>query len=850
MKKTIIGILAHVDAGKTTLSENLLYLSGVIRKYGRVDHKDSFFDYDNQERNRGITIFSKQAIFDWNDVTFTLIDTPGHVDFSGEMERTLQVLDYAILVVSGTDGIQVHTKTIWNLLTYYQIPTFIFVNKMDMYQADKQRVLEELKRDFNMNCIDFTLSNDELNEQLAYVSDENLDYYLQHQSITTEMIQNDIFDRKLFPCYFGSALKSEGIEDFLDGLSNYVIEKQYPDNFSAVVYKITRDKQNNRLAHMKITGGSLKVKAQLSNSEKVDQIRKYVGDRYEMVSEVYAGDVCAIKGLKEVYAGDCFGENKKTTKTQLVPYITYQVVLDPKADKFKMLDHLKLLMEEDPLLKVTYQNETEEIWIQIMGEIQIEILKQMIYDRFNEKVSFEQGRVLYQESILETVEGIGHYEPLRHYAEVHLLLEPQARGSGLIFENQCNNDTLATHYQNLIMTHLKEKQHIGILIGAPVTDMKITLVAARAHEKHTEGGDFREATYRAVRQGLRKAKSVILEPYYKFQLEIPMEYRSRAIYDIESKGGTFTIDSNETMDIITGTAPIVAMQNYQNEVLSYSKGQGKLLCSFDSYQIVKDQDSLIASIHYQSDNDIDNPTGSIFCKHGAGFYVPWNEVENYMHLDANIDTRKQNDMVTHTTNYDSLDEELEDIFLKTYGPTKQRIPKKKLMETRKKEKQQTYKPECLLVDGYNVIHAWEQLREIAKDNLDHARERLIDMMCNYQGYRKCILILVFDAYKVKQNIGSLQKYHNIYIVYTKEAQTADMYIEHATHEMADKYRVVVATSDALEQLIVIGQGAMRISSRELEKEVAYMHKQGMKEYQRNKKRGYNYLLEDIKKTSQ
>lgn len=846
MKKIVLGILAHVDAGKTTLTESMLYLSKTIRHLGRVDHGDAFLDYNSQERDRGITIFSKQAIFNWNDCQITLIDTPGHVDFSTEMERTLQVLDYAILVISGIDGIQNHSETIWKLLKHYHVPTFIFINKMDSIYANKDKLLNDLKDQFDENCFDFENLDENFYETIALNNEKLLDYYLEHQTLTKEMIIDEIYQRNLFPCFFGSALKIEGIDIFLNEFTNYVKEKQYPKQFQARVFKITHDKQGNKLTHLKITGGSLKVKEQVGN-EKVDQIRIYSGDKYQLVNEVYAGDICAIKGFKNFEISQGLGNESTVNTPILTPYMDYRIILPENCNQHEALEKLLLLSKEDPQLHINYNNQSKEIHVELMGEIQVEILKNIISERFNLDVEFDHGNIIYKETILEPVEGVGHFEPLRHYAEVHLLLEPGKPGSGLEFAVDCKENVLATSYQRLVLSHLKEKEHIGVLTGSLITDMKITLISGRAHLKHTEGGDFREATYRALRQGLKATKSILLEPYFKFSLEIPVEYLSRAIYDIETMNGTFKLSKEQDeMAYLTGKAPVSKMQNYQSEVISYTKGKGRITLQIDGYYPCTNQEEIISKINYDSESDLENPTGSVFCSHGAGFNVKWDEVENYMHIPYQFKPKNENkEKKIEKTTYSNEDEELENIFIRTYGPIKQHqttTPAKKIISNT------TYKymPECLLVDGYNIIHSWPELKELAKDNLDAARTRLIDIMCNYQGYKKCILILVFDAYKVKNNLGSSYKYHNIYIVYTKEAQTADMYIERTTHELASKYNITVATSDALEQLIVLGQGGKRISSRELRLEVERLDKEKLEEYRRKQAKGYNYLLEDIK----
>lgn len=846
MKKIVLGILAHVDAGKTTLTESMLYLSKTIRHLGRVDHGDAFLDYNSQERDRGITIFSKQAMFNWNDCQITLIDTPGHVDFSTEMERTLQVLDYAILVISGIDGIQNHSETIWKLLKHYHVPTFIFINKMDSIYANKDKLLNDLKGQFDENCFDFENLDENFYETIALNNEKLLDYYLEHQTLTKEMIIDEIYQRNLFPCFFGSALKIEGIDTFLNEFTNYVKEKKFPKQFQARVFKITHDKQGNKLTHLKITGGSLKVKEQVGN-EKVDQIRIYSGDKYQLVNEVYAGDICAIKGFKNFEISQGLGNESTINTPILSPYMDYRIILPENCNQHEALEKLLLLSKEDPQLHINYNNQSKEIHVELMGEIQVEILKNIISERFNLDVEFDHGNIIYKETILEPVEGVGHFEPLRHYAEVHLLLEPGKPGSGLEFAVDCKENVLATSYQRLVLSHLKEKEHIGVLTGSLITDMKITLISGRAHLKHTEGGDFREATYRALRQGLKATKSILLEPYFKFTLEIPVEYLSRAIYDIETMNGTFKLSKEQDeMAYLTGKVPVSKMQNYQSEVISYTKGKGRITLQIDGYYPCTNQEEIISKINYDSESDLENPTGSVFCSHGAGFNVKWDEVENYMHIPYQFKSKNENiEKKIEKTTYSNEDEELENIFIRTYGPIKQHqtntLTKKIISNTTYK-----YMPECLLVDGYNIIHSWPELKELAKDNLDAARTRLIDIMCNYQGYKKCILILVFDAYKVKNNLGSSYKYHNIYIVYTKEAQTADMYIERTTHELASKYNITVATSDALEQLIVLGQGGKRISSRELRLEVEKLDKEKLEEYRRKQAKGYNYLLEDIK----
>ncbi len=845
MKKCVIGTLAHVDAGKTTLTESLLYLTGSIRKLGRVDHGDAFLDYDHQERERGITIFSKQSILQYQDVEITLIDTPGHVDFSAEMERTLQVLDYAILVISGLDGVQAHTQTIWNLLKTYHIPTFLFINKMDISHYQKSDLMKELKEKLDERCVDLTSQND-FYEEIALCDETLLDYYLEHQSLTEIMIQDAIIQRQVFPCFFGSALKMQEVDSFLESLSLYTKEKNYPADFGAKVYKITRDEQGQRLTHLKITGGSLRVKTQFGD-EKVDQIRKYSGHKYTVVNEVYAGDICAVKGLKAIQAGSGLGFEEHAFQPHLTPYMNYRIVLPSDCDRFQAMSQLRQLSEEDPELHMTYHEETQDMTVQLMGEIQIDVLKKMIAERFHLDVDFDQGQIIYKETILETVEGVGHFEPLRHYAEVHLLLEPAPLGSGLQFSTNCSEDMLDKHWQRLILTHLEEKEHIGVLAGFPITDIKITILAGKAHQKHTEGGDFRQATYRALRQGLKSTQCQLLEPYYQFYLDIPAEYLSKAIYDIESMDGEFILP--ETMDqnvVIEGKAPVAKMCHYQLEVTHYTKGKGRMYCSLKGYEPCLHQDEVIQSIQYDSEKDINNPTGSVFCSHGAGFYVKWDEVKDYMHIDFQYSPKLTQEYQKES--YASSlhgDEELEEIFKRTYGEIKRRTFHDFQPALKEHVPSMTSQPkaECILVDGYNVIHAWPELKDLAKDNLDGARFRLLDMMCNYQGYKKCLLIVVFDAYQVKQNLGSSEQYHNIHVVYTKESQTADMYIERVTHEMADQYHITVVTSDALEQLIVTGAGAYRMSSRELKLDLERLNKDHHNHQQSTSR---NYLLEDIK----
>lgn len=845
MKHVVVGILAHVDAGKTTLSESMLYLAGSIKKVGRVDHGDAFLDYNQQERERGITIFSKQAIFEWKDIEITLIDTPGHVDFSSEMERTLQILDYAIIVINGLDGVQNHTQTIWHLLEHYHIPTFIFMNKMDMPQTDVSFLFNHLQKQLDERCFDFTHLNSQTLESLALTNEQMLNDYLENQTIQRTFLQEAIDKREIFPCYFGSALKMQGVEEFLDSITSLMKEKDYPQEFGAKVYKITRDEQGQRLTHMKITGGQLRVKEVIEN-EKVDQLRCYNGSQYQMMEVVNAGHICAVKGLSMIQPGDCIGIEKMIYQPLLNAYMNYRILLPQDCDQHTLIQQILQLSDEDPSLHICYHSQTGDLTVQLMGEVQIEVLKKIVKERFHQEIRFDQGQIIYKETIAQTVEGIGHYEPLRHYAEVHLLLEPGPRGSGLQFSSDCSEDVLDRHWQRLILTHLQEKEHLGVLTGSPITDMKITLLVGKAHIKHTEGGDFRQATYRAIRQGLKSTQSLLLEPYYQFRLEIPQTYLSKALFDIENMNGHFTILPTEgELAIVEGEAPVRKMNSYQNTVIHYTKGKGKLYCSLKGYEPSQEQDEIIKSIGYDSESDLDNPTGSVFCRQGSGFLVKWNEVKDYMHIDSGWNKQSHKaDMTTYTSSLDE-DEELEDIFVRTYGPRKQRFTN----ITQEHQKQTIVKPilpECLLVDGYNVIHSWPELKKLATDNLDSARSRLIDILANYQGYRQCLLIIVFDAYKVKGHSETVEKLHNVHVVYTKEAQTADMYIERVTHELSEKYNVIVATSDALEQMIVIGRGARRMSSRELFLEVENLTRNKKAEFERKQEKSRNFLLEDIK----
>lgn len=843
MKKIVVGILAHVDSGKTTLSEAMLYHSGAISKLGRVDSKNSFLDTFSLERSRGITIFSKQALLKYKDTDITLIDTPGHVDFSAETERTLQVLDYAILVISATDGVQSHTQTLWKLLAKYKVPCFIFVNKTDLDGADKDVVLYQLKTKLSDGCVDFTLPNDELNENIALCNDVLLEKF-EDDSLCKQDVASAIKNRKVFPCMFGSALKLDGVDDFMDLLNDYTEQPQYGSDFGAKVYKISEDK-GQRLTMMKITGGTLKVKEILKsekniNGEKVNQIRLYSGEKFTAVNEATAGTVCAVTGITFTNSGDGLGVEDNSSIPMLTPVLTYTVNVPDGTDAHTVLSNMRILEAEDPQLKVEWNERYSEIHIKLMGDIQLEVLQTLFADRFGIDISFGKGSIIYKETIEEAVEGVGHFEPLRHYAEVHLLLKPGKRGSGLVFKTDCKEDVLNKNWQRLILTHLYEKTHIGVLTGSPITDMEIVLKSGKAHPKHTEGGDFRQATYRAVRQGLRSAKSVLLEPYYDFVLEIPNENVGRAMSDIQLMHGTFNPpELDGEMSVLTGSAPVSAMCDYAGTVRQYTRGVGKLSCTLKGYEPCHNADEVIAEFDYNPDSDTDNTCDSVFCSKGAGYNVKWDEVKSHMHLPSVLSMPKSEYAPTSSVGRISsyadkndlfaLDKELMEIFEQTYGKIKHKNPNNSHFTfTEKTEKQNPKKmpkapkyegPEYLLVDGYNVIFSWDNLKKLADSSIDGARNALINILCNYQGYKRCEVIVVFDAYKVKGNHREIEKVNNITVVYTKEAETADMYIEKASLDLAKKHKVRVVTSDALEQVIILGNGALRVSSREFQGEV-------------------------------
>ena len=947
-KYVCVGLLAHVDAGKTTLSEAILYTTGTTRKLGRVDNRDAYLDTYALERERGITIFSKQAVCQLGDTTVTLLDTPGHVDFSAEMERTLQVLDYAVLVISGADGVQGHTETLWSLLKRYQVPTFLFINKMDQPGTDREALLSELQKRLSESCVDFALLDDadaevpeEVWETIAMSDEELLERYLESGSIAEEDIRRLIRQRKLFPCYFGSALKLQGVEELLAGLERWMSEEMFagtegwhvvqqeradagsPERtetgasdaaFGAKVFKISRDEQGSRLTHLKITSGSLKVKDFLQEKgkepEKVNQIRIYSGTKYETVNEAVPGMICAVTGPLNTYPGQGIGTEADSELPVLEPVLTYRVELPEECDAHKMLADLKQLEEEEPELHITWNEQAQEIQVQVMGEVQIEVLKSLVAERFGVEIRLDAGSIVYKETITATVEGVGHFEPLRHYAEVHLLMEPGEPGSGLQFSARCSEDFLDRNWQRLILTHLEEKRHRGVLTGSEITDMQITLIAGRAHQKHTEGGDFRQATYRAVRQGLCEAAAEgcvqILEPYYAFKLEVPSEYVGRAMTDLERMKGTFEppeVDG-ENM-VLSGVVPVATMQNYQREVVSYTKGRGRLSCVLQGYFPCHNAVEVVENTRYEAELDLADPTGSVFCAHGAGFVVPWYEVKHYMHIQTGIPVlgeeacaddegngwnaagaggasdasgwvgsagntgagfgRQSGTSASQTGTRDSRagsgsasssfgadEKELEAIFTRTYGESKRKLsydsgPRQVVYDPGKYGRAKKEEPveEYLLVDGYNILYAWDELRELMKVTLDGARHRLMDMLCNYQGYRKYNLIVVFDAYKVAGGVGSAQDYHNIHVVYTKEAETADQYIEKFAHDMGKKHRVTVATSDGLEQVIIRSQGCLLMSANDLEEDMERVSRQIEEDRGNLVKPGKNYLFAGV-----
>lgn len=890
-KNLCIGLLAHADAGKTTLSEGLLYLGGSIRKVGRVDHGDAFLDTFALEKERGITIFSKQARLHTENMAITLLDTPGHVDFSAEMERTLQVLDYAILVISGMDGVQSHTQTLWRLLAKYEIPVFLFVNKMDQNGCDHDRLLQDLKKHLDGNCVDFSDSaQEELQENIAMCEETLLEKYLETGAVEDEDTSRLILERKVFPCFFGSALKMTGVEEFLAAIEKYTVQPQYPESFGAKIYKIARDDQGSRLTYLKITGGSLKVKTTLTNhgrlqtalpgktaeewNEKVDQIRLYSGAKYETVTEAPAGTVCAVTGLTKTWPGQGLGAEEDSDVPVLEPVLNYHIILPEDCDVHRMLQNLKELEEEDPQLHIVWDGAAEEIHAQLMGEVQIEVLKRLIWERFHVAVDFGSGNIVYKETVASVTEGIGHFEPLRHYAEVHLLIEPGEPGSGCQFFTACSEDVLAKNWQRLILTHLEEKEHIGVLTGSVLTDVQITLLTGRAHNKHTEGGDFRQATYRAVRQGLKKAQNILLEPYYEFRLEIPAETIGRAMADVTRMQGSFLPpETDEETAILTGTAAVSQMRDYPKEVAVYTSGRGRIFLRLKGYAPCKNQEEIVSEIGYDSERDLENPTGSVFCAHGAGFVVPWDQVEEYMHMEGSSLTdmddaadllveqnqtpskpvRNKSGGYSYSGSYEE-EKELQAIFERTFGPVKRNLSGaaewsgRNTASSAPSDHYRTGKPqgeEYLLVDGYNIIFSWEELKELAKEDLHAACTKLMDILSNYQGYRTGTLILVFDAYKLEGHAEEVIPYHNIYVVYTKEAETADQYIEKTVHRIGRRHKVTVATSDGLEQIIILGQGANRLSAPGLKKEIEDTQKAARADWHLRRQSSKSYLFDHI-----
>ena len=845
-KQIVLGILAHVDSGKTTLSEAMLYRAGAIRKLGRVDHGDAFLDTDSLEKARGITIFSKQALLTAGNTAITLLDTPGHVDFSTETERTLQVLDYAVLVVSGTDGVQSHTETLWRLLRRYHVPTFVFVNKMDLPGMTREQLLSQLNHRLGEGFVDFGAEPAARNEALALCDEQLMEKMLDAGTLTDADIIPAVARRHVFPCWFGAALRLDGVDALLEGLDRYTRPAPALHAFGARVFKVSQDEQGTRLTWLRVTGGELKVKALLSGeadgepwAEKANQLRLYSGAKYTLTEVIGPGQVCAVTGLTHAKPGTGLGAERDSDLPVLEPVLSYQVLLPEGADVHAALGKLHRLEEEEPQLHVVWNETLGEIHVQLMGEIQLEVLRSLLAERFGLEVEFGPGGILYKETITEPMEGVGHYEPLRHYAEVHLKLEPLPRGSGMQFAADCREEVLDKNWQRLVLTHLEEKQHLGVLTGSPLTDVKITLIAGRAHLKHTEGGDFRQATYRAVRQGLMLAKSQLLEPWYAFRLEVPAENIGRAMSDIQRMEGTFDPpESGEETAVLTGFAPVSTMRSYPMEVVSYTRGRGHLSLTLDGYRPCHNAQEVIAAIGYEPEHDLDNPADSVFCAHGAGFVVPWDQVRSHMHVDSGWgkSTRPEQEAAVpqrRAMAYRATleeDAELLKIFERTYGPIK-RDPLAAFRPVQKRERpdfaaeQWEIAPEYLLVDGYNIIFAWDELNALSKESLDAARHKLMDILCNYQGFQKCVLILVFDAYRVPGSPGSIEQYHNIHVVYTKEAETADMFIERVTHEIGRNRRVRVATSDGMEQIIILGHGALRVSARMFHEEVQNVEKQ-------------------------
>ena len=844
--RIITGIIAHVDSGKTTLAESMLYASGNIKKLGRVDHRDTFLDTNELERERGITIFSKQAELKLEDKNIVLLDTPGHVDFSAETERAFLVMDYVILVINGSEGIQSHVLTLWKLLNIYKLPVFIFINKMDMPDTDRDKIMDALKKELSANCVCFT-ENDDFYEDVATGSEEALSEFLDSDLVSDDTIRKLIKDRSIYPCFFGSALRLTGVEEFLHGLDTYMEYPKCSEAFGAKVYKITRDEKGMRESHMKITGGVLRPK-QVIGEEKINQIRIYSGASFVSVNEALPGTLCAVTGLADIMPGQGIGYAKDSDERVLAPVLTYRLILPENVNAHDIYTKVRVLEEEEPELSIVWNEKMSEINLRLMGEIQLEVLRRIIRERFDLEVSFDKGSIVYKETLAAPVEGVGHYEPLRHYAEVHIYMEPGERGSGIQITSDVSEDVLDRNWQRLIMTHLEEKKHLGVLTGSEITDIKITVVNGRAHLKHTEGGDFREASYRAVRHGLMRGMSVLLEPVYNYSLRVPSENLGRAINDIAGMNGSAdTTVTDGDFAILSGTVPVECIQGYNSTLASYTKGKGSLTCTQGGYVPCHNAEEVIEKMGYDPVCDIANPAASIFCAHGAGFYVSWEQVEEYMHLpytrqvpENDYENETAEPVIVHRrVTKEASDDELDAIFEQTFGAVKRRTDTRRVMDYNKKttgeysgdpkylkkKTEKKKKDDYLLVDGYNIIYAWDELKELAKDNLESARIRLAEILCNYQGYRSCTVILVFDAYRVKGNPGSTIKYNNIHIVYTKEAETADSYIEKTVHRISRDYNVTVATSDATEQIIIFGAGAIRLSANGLKEEIARINQE-------------------------
>ena len=830
----VLGILAHVDAGKTTLSEAMLYLSGKLKKLGRVDHRDSFLDNNSLERARGITIFSKQAVMPLGEMTVTLLDTPGHVDFSAEAERSLQVLDYAVLVISGTDGVQAHTETLWKLLERYNVPVFIFVTKMDLPGCDRQEIMDGLRTRLSERCVDFSAEGDALFESAAMCSEEAVDEYIETGSIGAERLRDMLRSREIFPCCFGSGLRTEGVAEFLDMLELYARPGDYGEDFSARVYKIARDAQGNRMTFMKVMGGALRVRSLMKYAdrdgnafeEKISQLRIYSGAKYDTAEAVCPGQICAALGLTGTYPGQGLGAAGDFAEPLLEPVMSYRVILPPQSDPVVLLPKLMQLDQEDPQLHIVWNERTREISVQLMGRVQAEIFRSLVKERFDTDITLDTGRIMYRETIKDTVEGVGHFEPLRHYAEVHLLLEPLPRGSGIELSSSCPEDELDRSWQRLILTHLAEKQHIGVLTGSPVTDICFTLAAGRAHIKHTEGGDFRQATYRAVRQGLMQAESVLLEPWYSFVLEVPAEQIGRAISDVRAMNGE--IDSPEDaggMMRLEGAAPVAGMNEYMQELLAYTHGRGRLSLTPGGYRACRDQQKIVDAIGYEPERDTDNPADSVFCSHGAGVNIPWNQVKDYMHLESCLKPPVEETAPAAAPRYRSLsidDRELEAIMEREFGKIKRPQYSARQVNAAASKPVFEKKPEFIIVDGYNLIFAWDELKKLAADRLDLARGRLMDMLSNYCGFTKAKLVLVFDGFRTPGNPGSREDYHNINVAFTKDGETGDAYIERLADEIGKNYSVRVVTSDNLIRLSALRSGVLRCSSGEFKNEVEWV----------------------------